>query len=116
MSPHLRTPPVEAAQCCNSNAITENIQTKQRLEILYDGNFYDVTNWIPYHPGGSVIKFYTEKGEDATIPVQQFHYRFLPKVLSRMESLKKRQASEVECKLFQKKIKTLLTQHIFKND
>jgi len=98
MSPHLRTPPVEAEQCC-SNATTENIKAKQRLEILYDGYFYDITNWIPYHPGGSVIKFYTEKGEDATIPVQQFHYRSLSKVLSRMTSLKKRKATEAECKL-----------------
>jgi hypothetical protein len=37
-----------------------------RLEIRYQDWYYDVTNFVLKHPGGNVIFFYTEKGEDAT--------------------------------------------------
>lgn len=65
-------------------------------EILCDGYFYDVTNFISRHPGGSIIKFYTESGEDATHAIQQFHQRSAGRVSSIMGALKKRPASNSE--------------------
>jgi cytochrome b involved in lipid metabolism len=62
--------------------------TKQ--EILYEGYYYDITSFIPRHPGGSVIKFYTPPGEDATLAIQQFHNRSLKQVLAIMKTLPKR--------------------------
>lgn len=32
-------------------------------EILYEGDYYDVTNFIKQHPGGSIIEFYVEHGK-----------------------------------------------------
>jgi len=37
-----------------------------KKEILYDGYFYDVTSFIDRHPGGYVIDYYTNSGEDGT--------------------------------------------------
>lgn len=45
----------------------------EKLEVLIDGKFYDVTNLK--HPGGSVIKFYAGKGIDATQAYYNFHIR-----------------------------------------
>jgi len=69
-----------------------------RQEIYYDGYFYDVTEWIPRHPGGGVIKFFTQKGEDATIPIQQFHKRSWKKILGILKSLRRRPAEPNERK------------------
>ncbi len=42
-------------------------------EVLIDGKYYDVTNLK--HPGGSVIKFYTGNGIDASQAYYNFHVR-----------------------------------------
>lgn len=68
-----------------------------RKEILYEGYLYDVTDWISRHPGGKVIDFYTNVGEDASLAVQQFHYRSMKQVLGIMKSLKKRPAPSNQC-------------------
>lgn len=67
-----------------------------RKEILFDGYFYDVTDFIMKHPGGTVINYYTEKGEDSTHAIQQFHARSIEKVKVMMGALKKRPASDSE--------------------
>jgi len=63
-----------------------------RKEIYYEGYLYDVTDWIPDHPGGKIIEFYTDEGEDATIPIQQFHQRSIKQILARMKTFSKRPA------------------------
>ena len=73
--------------------------TTVKKEILYEGNYYDVTEWVKRHPGGKIIEFYTHSGEDATHAIQQFHQRSTKKVMAIMGSLKKRPAKENECKL-----------------
>jgi fatty acid desaturase len=83
----------------NSN---ENLKTTTpgenivRKELLYEGYYYDVTEWVKKHPGGRIIEFYTQSGEDATITIQQFHQRSTKKVMGIMNSLKKRPALETE--------------------
>lgn len=67
-----------------------------RKEILFDGFFYDVTDFISKHPGGPIIKYYTEKGEDSTQAIQQFHLRSIEKIRLMMGALKKRPASKSE--------------------
>jgi cytochrome b involved in lipid metabolism len=62
----------------------------QRKEILYEGYYYDVTHFIQRHPGGNVIKFYTEPGEDGTLAIQQFHHRSINQVLAMMKAFPKR--------------------------
>lgn len=69
-----------------------------KLEILYDGYYYDVTEFSKRHPGGDIILYYTEKGEDATQAIQQFHNRFFRKVRSMMSNLKRRPAPDNESK------------------
>ena len=70
----------------------------KRKEILYDGYYYDVTDWIDRHPGGKVIEFYTESGEDATCAIQQFHNRSAGRVQGLMKAFKKRPAKDQESK------------------
>lgn len=72
------------------------IPTTSRKEILYEGFYYDVTDWVKRHPGGKIIEFYTKSGEDCTIAVQQFHQRSTKKVMAIMSSLKKRPAVPTE--------------------
>lgn len=67
-----------------------------RKEILFDGYFYDVTEFVKKHPGGTVIEYYTKKGEDCTHAIQQFHSRSKGKVRMMMSALKKRSASDSE--------------------
>lgn len=58
-------------------------------EILINSHYYDVINWIPRHPGGNIIKFYTKQGEDASAAFDQFHGRCLnaaEKVLKHLPS------------------------------
>lgn len=74
-------------------SITNGCGTK---EILCDGYFYDVTNFISRHPGGSIIKYYTQTGEDATHAIQQFHQRSARRVSMMMRALKRRPASDSE--------------------
>lgn len=76
-------------------------------EILCDGYFYDVTNFISRHPGGSIIKYYTKSGEDATHAIQQFHQRSSKQVSMMMKALKRRPASEKERKTSGKKTFTI---------
>jgi len=84
------------------NSIEDNVsstdtvpqQSTNRLEILYKGYFYDVTDFVKKHPGGSVIKYYTEKGEDATNVMQQFHNRSMNKIDLMLKSFKKRPISK----------------------
>ena len=77
---------------------------RPRIELHFDGRYYDVTTWAKHHPGGKIIEFYTEKGEDASIAIQQFHQRSMPKVMSVLNSLKCRPVSNtaltsVSCRL-----------------
>lgn len=72
--------------------------SRDPLEILFDGYYYDITEFSARHPGGDVILYYTEKGEDATQAIQQFHNRFFPKVKSLLETMKKRPATQIESK------------------
>jgi len=63
--------------------------TKQRKEIIYEGDVYDVTDWVSRHPGGRIIEFYTQPGEDSTLAIQQFHNRSMLRVSGLMKSMKK---------------------------
>lgn len=65
-------------------------------EILCDGYFYDVTDFISKHPGGSIIKYYTKSGEDASHAIQQFHQRSAKRVRMMMKAFKRRPASDFE--------------------
>lgn len=47
--------------------------SSEKVEVVIDGRKYDVTNMK--HPGGSVIKFYTNNGIDATQAFNNFHLR-----------------------------------------
>ncbi|CAL8085966.1 unnamed protein product [Orchesella dallaii] len=78
----------------NNNNVEEKRGAK-KLEILYDGYFYDVTKFIKQHPGGDIIELY-ENGDDATLAIQQFHYRSLKMVLAKMKGLPKRPATTEE--------------------
>jgi len=69
-----------------------------KKEILYDGFFYDVTSFIDRHPGGQVIDYYTNNGEDATVPIMEFHNRSKARVNAIMKVLPKRPAQEHESK------------------
>jgi hypothetical protein len=69
-----------------------------KKEILYDGYFYDVTSFIDRHPGGYVIEYYTNKGEDATLPILEFHNRSRDRVEKIMKTLPRRPAQEHESK------------------
>jgi hypothetical protein len=73
---------------CNDND-NDNVHPL-RKEILYEGYYYDVTDFIQRHPGGNVIKFYTEPGEDGALAIQQFHHRSIKQVLAMMKALPKR--------------------------
>lgn len=72
----------------------------ERKEILIDGYFYDVTDFVKRHPGGSVIEYYTKAGEDGTHALQQFHHRSIDRVHNIMKSLKKRPALDSESNIF----------------
>ncbi|CAL8112227.1 unnamed protein product [Orchesella dallaii] len=70
---------------------------KKRLEILYDGYYYDVTDFVRRHPGGrEIIGYFTHPNEDATIAIQQFHARASDKVNGIMKALKRRPATETK--------------------
>ncbi|CAL8112301.1 unnamed protein product [Orchesella dallaii] len=81
---------------------------KKPLEILYDGYYYDVTDFVRRHPGGrEIIGFFTHPNEDATIPMQQFHSRAFDKVEGILKALKRRPATEtIEISSEEKKILT----------
>lgn len=85
----------------DSVKISEQSKTRetQPKELYYNGYFYDVTDFIPRHPGGSLIKFYTEPGEDATQAISQFHFRSMKKVELIMRSLPRRLAQPHEREL-----------------
>lgn len=74
----------------------ERVIDDDTKEILCDGYFYDVTNFISKHPGGSIIKYYTKSGEDASHAIQQFHQRSMKRVRMMMKSFKRRPASDFE--------------------
>jgi cytochrome b involved in lipid metabolism len=94
MAPNVKAEVVEGSSSSDAASSPE----PQRQEILVEGYFYDVTDWIRRHPGGRIIQFYTKKGEDATLAVQQFHQRSTKRVAAIMASLKKRPASPQERK------------------
>ncbi|OXA45979.1 Fatty acid desaturase 2 [Folsomia candida] len=74
-------------------------------EILYEGHYYDVTKFIKKHPGGSIIEYYVEHGQDATHAVQQFHQRFSDKVRVILQSFTKRPATDIQVVLGAEKLK-----------
>ena len=59
-----------------------------------DGYYYDVTHFINKHPGGSIIKYYCDKREDATQAVQQFHLRSQDRVRLMLKGFKRRPAHD----------------------
>lgn len=91
--------------------VVEEKKESKKLEVLCDGYYHDVTEFIDRHPGGDIINLYVESGEDATIAIQQFHYRSLNMVMARMKGLKKRKATNEEGK----KINILIMIFIKKN-
>lgn len=66
---------------------------RRENEVLIDGRFYDVTSLK--HPGGSVIKFYTGNGIDATQAFANFHIRS-KKAKKYMDALPNRLANPAE--------------------
>jgi len=46
-----------------------------KLEVLIDGKYYDVTQFVKKHPGGRVINFYLNGTEDASSAFHAFHSR-----------------------------------------
>jgi len=76
----------------------DNSKSVKTKEILYEGCYYDVTSWVKKHPGGSIIEFYTQNGEDATHAIQQFHQRSAKRIQGLLKSFKKRPATDKECK------------------
>lgn len=62
-------------------------------EVLIEGKFYDVTGFK--HPGGSIIKFLSGSGADATASYREFHTRS-KKADKYLKSLPNRKASEQE--------------------
>lgn len=73
-------------------------EKKGKYEILANGYFYDVSNFYERHPGGELINMYLNTHEDATIAIQQFHYRSTKRVEAILKSFPKRVATEEECK------------------
>lgn len=72
---------------------SKNYNTEKK-EILFDGYFYDVTDFVKKHPGGSIIEYYTKVGEDSTHAIQQFHQRSFKRVQGIMSAFKKRPARD----------------------
>jgi len=72
----------------------ETEPSPQVKEILYDGYYYDVTSFVKKHPGGSIIDYYTQRGEDATNAIQQFHQRSAKKIDIMLKSFKRRPAND----------------------
>lgn len=68
---------------------TQKSNTKS--EILINGFFYDVSKFS--HPGGDIIKFYVNNGEDATTAFQEFHNRSIRKAELILKSFSKREAN-----------------------
>lgn len=101
---------VLTSRIMNSINFTDTIETTKKVEvkkvggvddsgtkeILCDGYFYDVGNFISRHPGGSIIKYYTKSGEDASHAIQQFHQRSIKQVRMMMKAFKRRPASDSE--------------------
>ena len=64
----------------------------EKSEVLLDGKLYDVSNMK--HPGGSVIKFYSGNGIDATQAFNNFHLRS-KKAKAMLKALPNRPAPKV---------------------
>lgn len=73
-------------------------KSDRKTELLYDGIYYDITDWMKKHPGGKIIEMFASTEQDALHAIQQFHFRSEKKVLSIMKSLPQRQPTEKECK------------------
>uniref|UniRef100_A0A7S0QVE4 Cytochrome b5 heme-binding domain-containing protein n=1 Tax=Pyramimonas obovata TaxID=1411642 RepID=A0A7S0QVE4_9CHLO len=67
-----------------------------KKEVLIEGKFYDVTDFK--HPGGSIIKFLSGSGADATASYREFHVRS-KKADKFLKALPSREASAEEIKL-----------------
>jgi len=67
----------------------------EKLEVLVDDVYYDVTEYSKKHPGGSVMGFYAGKDIDATQAFMNFHLRS-KKAKSIMKSLPQRKADVKE--------------------
>ncbi len=112
----IKTSKIETIETNNNECDSVFNDTK---EILCDGYFYDVTNFIDRHPGGKIIKYYTQNGEDATHAIQQFHQRSIEQVRNMMKAFKRRPASDKErmnCKCISLPIKLIFLSSIFQSD
>jgi len=90
MAPNATSSPVLSEEDLNNNN-RESVK-----EILCDGYYYDVSDFVARHPGGSIINYYTHLGEDATLAIQQFHYRSRDKVGKMMKAFKRRPATDLK--------------------
>jgi len=50
---------------------SDSLEGKTRKTIIYKGRRYDITRWIPRHPGGAIIERFI--GQDVTVPLHMFH-------------------------------------------
>jgi acyl-CoA 6-desaturase (Delta-6 desaturase) len=71
--------------------VEKTTTSAEKVEVLIDGRFYDVTNLK--HPGGSVINFYAGKEIDASQAFSNFHLRS-KKAKKLLDSLPSRVADE----------------------
>jgi hypothetical protein len=60
---------------------------------MYEGFYYDLTDFIQRNPGGYEINSFTEPGEDGTLVIQRFH-QSIKQVLAMMNALPKRPAKD----------------------
>lgn len=74
-----------------ANSGSEQV-ARPRKTLFYAGSWYDVTEWTQKHPGGKIIEFYCNSGEDATQAIQQFHLRSFDRVQRLMAPMKIDQA------------------------
>eukprot|EP00494_Astrolonche_serrata_P032310 UN32579 len=50
-----------------------DLPADQKKEIKLYGKYYDVSKFYKEHPGGKVIRFYTDRKQDASEPYASFH-------------------------------------------
>lgn len=67
-----------AAPTVDTIITAQDNETKQALLVGVRGNWYDITNFLPYHPGGDVILEFV--GRDATAQFMAYHN---PRVLAK---------------------------------
>eukprot|EP00040_Diaphanoeca_grandis_P006113 m.35991 g.35991 ORF g.35991 m.35991 type:complete len:437 (-) comp17233_c0_seq1:173-1483(-) len=57
----------------DTSHITKKVASEYDDEILIDGIWYNITDFVKHHPGGRIINFY--RGKNATEAFNEFHIR-----------------------------------------